>query len=72
MGSKQLPWLVSFFIVENVPAIVDSCDKVLGKFFANYSAGIFHFLKLLRGQSRERQVFMEGICGIVGTDCNGF
>lgn len=53
MGSKQLPWLVAFFIVENVPAIVDSCDKVLGKFFANYSAGIFHFLKLLRGQSRE-------------------
>lgn len=71
MGSKQLPWLVTFFFVKIVQAIVDSCDKVLGNFFANYSVGIFHFLKLLWEQSREREVFeMEGIC--VVTDCNGF
>lgn len=49
MGSKQLPWLVTFFFVKIVPAIVDSCDKVLGNFFANYSAGSFSFFEVIMG-----------------------
>lgn len=49
MGSKQLPWLVTFFFVKIVQAIVDSCDKVLGNFFANYSAGSFSFFEVIMG-----------------------